>query len=70
MTRLTTTAPMATQNTRSTKEAAEKAVRTLIAYTGDAPQREGLPLRCSPTAHSPGMLGRVQPDRATCLEVP
>ncbi len=42
MTRLTTTAPMSTQNTRPTKEAAEEAVRTLIAYTGDDPQREGL----------------------------
>ena len=42
MTRLTTTAPMATQNTRPTKEAAEEAVRTLIAYAGDDPQREGL----------------------------
>ncbi|MDP6385400.1 MAG: GTP cyclohydrolase I, partial [Planctomycetota bacterium] len=33
---------MSTQNTRPTKEAAEEAVRTLIAYTGDDPQREGL----------------------------
>ena len=33
---------MASQNTRPTKEAAEEAVRTLIAYTGDDPQREGL----------------------------
>jgi GTP cyclohydrolase I len=37
-----TTATMASQNTRPTREAAEEAVRTLIAYTGDDPQREGL----------------------------
>ena len=30
-----TTATMASQNTRPTREAAEEAVRTLIAYTGD-----------------------------------
>ena len=35
-------APIAGPNTRPTQEAAEEAVRTLIAYTGDDPRREGL----------------------------